>query len=236
MSFESFVLRAAAVVLFGAVLLTFSGPILGQQEAETPRKRVLGELSFPTTAKSEAAQEAFIEGMLLLHLFEYPFAERAFQRAQELEPGFPMAIWGEAMTHNHPIWDEQDRDAAGRALAKLGDTPQARQDATAGGRERLLIDAIETLYGDGPKAERDRAYMRKMEALAARFPEDHEIQLFYALSIFGVHAGVRDIDSYMLATAISEAVFAENPKHPGAAHYLIHGVDDPVHAVLGLRA
>jgi tetratricopeptide (TPR) repeat protein len=100
----------------------------------------------------------------------------------------------------------------------------------------LLLDALDTLYGDGPKSERDRAYMRKMEQLAARFPEDQEIQLFYALSVFGVQAGVRDIDSYMLATAISDAVFAENPQHPGAAHYLIHGVDDPVHAVLGLRA
>jgi hypothetical protein len=40
----------------------------------------------------------------------------------------------------------------------------------------------------------------------------------------------------MLATAIAQGVLCENPRHPGAAHYLIHGVDDPLHAVLGLRA
>ncbi len=187
-------------------------------------------------AKSDEAQAAFVQGMLLLHLFEYRFAREQFLHAQMLEPGFAMAIWGEAMTFNQPIWGRQNREAANAVLLKLGDTPSDRQDSTPAAREKLLIGALDILYGDGPKADRDRAYMRRMEQLAARFPEDHEIQLFYALSVFGIHAGVRDIDSYMLATAISEAVFAENPRHPGAAHYLIHGVDDPVHAVLGLRA
>jgi len=33
-----------------------------------------------------------------------------------------------------------------------------------------------------------------------------------------------------------QEVFERNPLHPGAAHYLIHSVDDSVHAPLGLRA
>jgi tetratricopeptide (TPR) repeat protein len=207
-----------------------------ENEVAVPSGRVLGELSFPTAAQSEEAQAAFVQGMLLLHLFEYELALEQFQRAQQLEPGFAMAVWGEAMTYNHPIWDEQDLEAGRQALLKLGNTPQARQESTPAAREKLLLDALDTLYGQGTKAERDRVYMRKMEKLAARFPEDPEIQLFYALSVFGVQAGIRDIDSYMLATAIAEAVLAENPNHPGAAHYLIHGVDDPQHAILGLRA
>jgi len=232
-------IKAAITAWLALALAILASPATAHDEADlaqSPPDRVLGELSFPTTAQSAEAKEAFIQGMLLLHLFEYPFGRELFLRAQALEPGFAMAVWGEAMTHNHPIWDEQDRTAAHLALLKLGDTPQSRQDATEGAREKLLVDALESLYGDGPKAERDRAYLRKMERLAARFPEDHELQLFYALAVLGVHAGVRDTDSYMLATAISDAVFAENPRHPGAAHYLIHGVDDPVHAVLGLRA
>lgn len=223
--------------LFGLVVLLQASVASAQDAADSETQgRVLGSLSFPTVAESEEAQAAFIEGMLLLHLFEYDLAREEFQRAWQLEPGFAMAVWGEAMTFNHPLWDEQDRTAARLALLQLGDTPQQRQDATPAAREKLLIAALETLYGDGPKAERDRAYMREMEQLAGTFPEDHELQLFYALSVFGVHAGVRDIDSYMLATAIADSVFAENPDHPGAAHYLIHGVDDPVHAILGLRA
>jgi hypothetical protein len=206
------------------------------QAEESPRGRVLGSISFPTSTRIPEAQEAFIEGMLLLHLFEYPFARDEFLRAQQLDPGMAMAYWGEAMTHNHPIWDEQDLLAARAALLKLGATPEERVARAPVAREQGLLAALEQLFGPGSKAYRDQAYMRAMEDLAAAYPEDHEIQLFYALSILGVQAGVRDIPSYMLSTAISQGVFSENPKHPGAAHYLIHGVDDPVHAVLGLRA
>jgi tetratricopeptide (TPR) repeat protein len=174
--------------------------------------------------------------MLLLHLFEYPYAREAFQEAQELEPGFAMAYWGEAMTYNFPIWDEQDLEGARAVMHRLGSTTEARLASTAAAREIGLLSALEVLYGPGQKSERDLRYMQAMEQLAVRFPEDHEIQLFYALSIFGVSAGVRDIPTYLLATAIAQAVFSDNPRHPGAAHYLIHGVDDPVHAVLGLRA
>jgi len=198
--------------------------------------RVLGQISFPTTTKSPAAQDAFIRGMLLLHLFEYPFARDEFLQAQQIDPAFAMAYWGEAMTFNHPIWDKQNLQGGRGALLKLGPTPEQRITTTPAAREQGFLAAIELLYGGGTKAQRDLAYMRAMEQLAARYPDDHEVQLFYALSLFGVQAGVRDTATYMMCTALAQDVFSENPQHPGAAHYLIHGVDDPVHAVLGLRA
>jgi hypothetical protein len=40
----------------------------------------------------------------------------------------------------------------------------------------------------------------------------------------------------MKAASVLEEVFAKQPQHPGAAHYLIHSYDDQVHAPLGLRA
>ncbi len=72
--------------------------------------------------------------------------------------------------------------------------------------------------------------------MAARYPNDHEVALFHALAIMGEGAGVRDIPAYMESAAISQAVFYANRQHPGAAHYLIHAVDDPIHAPLGLEA
>ena len=48
--------------------------------------RVLGRISFPTTTESPEAQQAFVDGMLLLHLFEYPFARDEFLKAQQLDP------------------------------------------------------------------------------------------------------------------------------------------------------
>jgi len=198
--------------------------------------RVLGRIEFPTSTESSEAQQAFMQGMLLLHLFEYPYARDKFLKAQQIDPGFTMAYWGEAMSHNHPIWDRQDLQAGRAALEKLGVTPEQRITSTNFPREQGFIAAVELLYGAGTKAQRDLAYMRAMEQLAVRYPDDHEVQLFYALSLFGVEAGIRDTATYMMCTALAQDVFSENPQHPGAAHYLIHGVDDPVHAVLGLRA
>ena len=48
--------------------------------------------------------------------------------------------------------------------------------------------------------------------------------------------GVRDVPTYLKAAAIAKAVFVRNPEHPGAAHYWIHGMDDPQHAAGALEA
>ena len=40
----------------------------------------------------------------------------------------------------------------------------------------------------------------------------------------------------MQAGAIAQDIFRKHPDHPGAAHYIIHAFDDPVHAPLALAA
>ncbi len=234
-------LQRTLAVLIGILLLSIAYAHEGEDhgEQELVGGRVLGTIHFPTTTESEAAQDAFIRGMLLLHLFEYPFAEEEFRRAREIDPDFVMAYWGEAMTHNHPIWDEQDPDKAYAVLQALGASPEARQSKTSSQKEKDYLAALDVLYGDGDaagKARRDREYMRHMGQMALDYPDDHEVQLFHALALIGTSAGVRDIPTYMESTAISQRVFYANREHPGAAHYLIHGVDDPVHAPLGLEA
>ena len=147
-----------------------------------------------------------------------------------------MAYWGEAMAYNHPLWAEQDLDAARKALEKLAATPEARRAKAPTRREKMYLDAVEALYGNGDKPARDRAYEQAMERLHAEFPDDLDAASLYALSILGACEGKRDTAQYMKAAAIVEEVFAKNPDHPGAAHYLIHCYDDPVHAPLGMRA
>ena len=200
--------------------------------AQTPR---LGTIDFPTSG-APAARAPFIRGVLLLHSFEYQDAAQAFREAQRIDSGFAMAYWGEALTYTHPLWDEQDPSAARAALQRLGPTPAARRAKAPTPRERAYLDAVEALYGDGSKAERDSAYSLAMERLVARFPRDPEAKVFYALSLLGLNQGVRDTTTYLRAAAILENVLRTNPDHPGAAHLLIHCYDDPVHARLGLPA
>jgi tetratricopeptide (TPR) repeat protein len=195
----------------------------------------LGRIDFPTSG-SAAAQPAFIRGVLLMHSFEYGDALQAFREAQRLDPGFAMAYWGEAMTYTHAVWNEQDLAAARAALARLAPTPDARRAKAKTPREQAYLEAVEILYGDGPKARRDTLYSNAMERLTRAFPEDDEAKAFYALSLLGLGEGERDVWSYVRAAAAAQAVFEHNPDHPGAAHYIIHSFDDPTHAPLGLKA
>jgi len=195
----------------------------------------LGALVFPNSGAPEA-QGAFIRGALLLHSFEYEDAREAFQEAQRIDPDFALAYWGEAMTHNHPLWRQQDQSAAVEALNRYAPDPAARRAKTKTERERGFVHAVEVLYGDGEKVARDTAYSEAMADLSERYPDDLEARSFYALSILGTVQGVRDFSVYMRAGAVAEEVFAANELHPGAVHYLIHSYDDPVHAPLGLRA
>ncbi|MFQ5719119.1 MAG: hypothetical protein ACE5IK_06190, partial [Acidobacteriota bacterium] len=162
-------------------------------------------------------------------------ARELFQEAERIDPDFALAYWGEAMSHNHPLWRQQDRDAALAALERFAPTPAARLSKTKTDRERGYMQAVDVLYGEGDKVARDHAYSDALAVLAHKYPEDLEARAFYALSILGTGQGVRDFSVYMRAAAVAEEVFAANPDHPGAAHYLIHSYDDPVHAPLGLR-
>jgi tetratricopeptide (TPR) repeat protein len=191
----------------------------------------LGSAMFPTSTHSAAAQEDFIRGLLLLHLFEYEEAARLFIAAQKADPSFAMAYWGEAMTFNHPVWNEVDVQAGRTSLARFGATPEARAQGIADPRERAWFSAVEILYsGAGSKPERDARYAAAMEQLSLKYPKDDEAQLFYALALLGKSEGVRDVPTYLQAAAIAKAVFMREPDHPGAAHYWIHAMDDPPHA------
>ena len=196
----------------------------------------LGSIAFPNSGAPEA-QEAFRRGVLLLHSFEYGPAAEAFREAQEVDPEFALAYWGEAMTYNHPLWRQQDRDRARQVLERLAPTREERRAKAPSEREKMYLDAVEALYAEeGSKEERDHAYMRAMERLAREYLHDDEARTFYALSILGSENGSRDFATYMRAAATAQVVFDRNPGHPGAAHYVIHSFDDPVHAPLGLEA
>jgi tetratricopeptide (TPR) repeat protein len=195
----------------------------------------VGEVSFANSGAA-AAQESFARGLALLHNFEYPYAAEAFRKAQELDPSFAMAYWGEAMTYTHPVWMQQNAEAARAALQRLGATPAERAAKAPTERERAYLGTLDILYGEGTKEERDFRYADAMAALHARFPDDVDATAFYALALLGTAHEGRDYAIYMRAAALLEEVFPSHLRHPGVLHYLIHSYDDPIHAPLGMRA
>jgi tetratricopeptide (TPR) repeat protein len=193
----------------------------------------LGTVSFPTSGDPRA-QVDFVRGVAWLHSFGYEEAIDAFRAAQTIDPQFVMAYWGEALSFSQPLWFHEDVGAARAALAKLGPTSVARAAKAKTTRERGYLAAVEALYGDGDKRARDLKYVDAMAALAAANPQDDEAQSLYALALLAtLPRGDGSLPLRQKAGAIVEGVFARNPKHPGAAHYILHAYD---HGALAPKA
>jgi tetratricopeptide (TPR) repeat protein len=197
----------------------------------------LGSISFPTSGAA-AAQPKFIEGVKDLHSFEFDEAAEAFHQARQLDPDFALTYWGEAMSYNHPLWAQLDLTAARKALERLAPTLEGRLAKAHTEKEKAYLEAVNQLfYAPGDKLARDKAYSEAMARMYDRWPDDHEIAIFYALALLGT---VRPVDKgfrrQALAGSIALRVFQENPNHPGAAHFVIHAFDDPDHAILALPA
>ena len=229
----------AVALVLSVPLLSACQPASSSSDAAAPSELVhiegLGSLSFPNSG-NQAAQEPFLRGVLLLHSFEFEPAAEAFREAQQADPEFALAYWGEAMTYNHPLWRQKDSVAAAEALERLAPTADQRREKAGTEREALYLDALEALYAEGTKEEQDLAYMEAMASLHEAYPDDDEARAFYSLAILGSEDGRRDFATYMKAAAVAQPVLDRNPDHPGAAHYIIHSFDDPVHAPLGLPA
>ncbi|WP_298239258.1 hypothetical protein [uncultured Algibacter sp.] len=193
----------------------------------------LGIIDFEVTGTKDAIPK-FEKGLLLLHSFEYQDAREAFLEAQKLDPNMAMAYWGEAMTYNHSLWRDQDFDNAIETVQKIKKLREKVEFTTV---EEGLLDGVEILYKEKTlKKERDQAYMKHMQELFKKFPENNEIAAFYSLSLLGSVAEGRNDSIYGEGAVIANKILQSNRKHPGALHYLIHSYDDPKHAHLALDA
>ncbi len=201
-----------------ALVLTAAAPSLGQAD-------------FPVTG-SAASRAHFEQGLLYLHSFMYDQAAAEFRAATADEPGFVMGRWGEAMSLNHAVWNEQETERGRAALSAIGDLSHVTP------LEAEWVAAARVLYAaKGSKPERDRANAAAMDRMHAAHPDDLEVELFDALAKLGVAAGLADsVRLRMEAGALALDAYGKNPNHPGAAHYVIHAFDDPDHAILALPA
>jgi len=200
-----------------------------------PQSTNLGAVELKATGSPEAATH-FHKGLLLLHSFEFKDAAEKFVKAQKIDSTFVLAYWGEAMSFNHPLWQERYNEDGMAALQKLAPTKEERLAMAQTPLERDFLEAVEILYSEGEKKELDIAYKNYMKKLYKKYPKHHEVAAFYALSLLGSSESRTADDHYDRSAKIVQEIINENPKHPGALHYLIHSYDDPEHATLALDA
>jgi hypothetical protein len=222
------VLRAATVTW-----LLFSASAAHAQGAGGEK---LGTVTFPVSCTPAASQQ-FTRAVALLHSFWYEEALKAFTEVTTTDPSCAMGFWGVAMSMYYPLWYPPSETTLKAGLAAL-DRAKAVGAKTA--RERDYIEAIDTFYRDWDKSDhrsRTGAYEKAMERLSARYPDDREAAIFYALALNATAPPTdKTYANQLKAGAILEKVLTEQPNHPGVAHYIIHSYDSAPFASRALGA
>lgn len=234
--------------LIVAILLA-AGTVGLRAQAPSAQAQSPWSVDFQTSTRSAAAKDHFTRGITLMHLFMYPDAAREFRAAQQEDPGFAMAYWGEALTYYRPIWREYLPEPAAAVIERLGATPAARAAKAPTAREKAYVAALDVLYPSGdlgrtlrnyPLANESgqlRKYAAAMEAIATTYPDDDEATAFWSVSrVVQFERTDAEMPERMKTAALAAEVLRRRPNHPGAPRYFIQSVDDPVHADLGATA
>jgi len=219
---------AAGVTLCGL----WASPGVAQDNAD----QQFGTVHFATSC-NETAQRRFDRAMRYQHSFWYKASRDIFEETLKADPQCAIAYWGMALglLDNPHNAIPAPNLPLGLAAIQAGKAAGAKTQ-----RERDYIDAMALMYVDYdkiPHAARVQSYLKAMEALAAKYPDDDEAQIFYAITL-NVAASPTDktYANQLKGVAILEPIFKRQPRHPGVAHYLIHLYDYPALAEKGIDA
>jgi tetratricopeptide (TPR) repeat protein len=228
-------IRLSALLLSAALLAPCSA-IAHDEPSPAAGGETLGTVKFAISCNAEA-QQRFNRAVAILHSFWYEEAVKAFTGVAEADPACAMAWWGVAMSHWYPLWYPPPPPALKEGAAAVA---KAEAIGSKSERERGYIAAIAAFYHDSDTLDhrtRALAYEQAMASLHDAYPDDREAAIFYALAL---NATVLPTDKTFAnqkkAAAILEPIFAQQPNHPGVAHYLIHSYDAPPLAEAGMPA
>lgn len=185
----------------------------------------LGQVHFPNSCKPEV-QAHFLEGVALLHSFEFTEAEQAFGQVETDDPKCVIAAWGMALSKTQ----RNGAHAPKKDLAAGWIQLQPWLGIKAGTlREQMYLNAVSAMY-EGydkiPANERDDRYLARMQELRSKYPEDVNASLLYAIRLaFTAGPGKEGLEKRGESLAILLPIFKQYPNNPGAAHYIIHAAD-----------
>lgn len=194
--------------------------------APEPEQAPIGALNFRVSC-SDPSRAAFDRALGLLHHMMYVQARSAFEDIARDEPKCAMAHWGIATTLFQPLWPtrpgEDERLRGWEAIQRAGELEPASE------RERMLVAATEAFFRQPREAEwrtRIERWAEAMEAAWRAHPDDPDTAAFYGLSrlALAVHAEDRH-PLHEEAAQVLREVYAAEPAHPGAIHYVIHAND-----------
>jgi hypothetical protein len=219
-----------------AVAATVTALSFGHTASSQSPDQKLGQVHF-TTSCNPTAQLEFDKAMLYQHSFWYRSSQGAFGGALMADPDCAIAYWGVALSL---LWNPHAPPPAKNLAEGAAALAKAKAIGAKSERERDYIEALSVMYSDYEKIDhRTRVlnYLNAMEQLAARYPDDDEAQIYYALALnVGASPADKTYANQLKGAAILEKIWARQPEHPGVAHYLIHLYDTPALAEKGLEA
>lgn len=229
-------MRITPVAAAAALTLVLAGPSLGHEVEEG--KGQLGKVAFANSCDAKVQKE-LRRAVAMLHSFWFSAGEKAFRHVLEDDPACGVATFGiAAILMNNPLAGQGASPKAAEAAAAA--IEQGRRVGAKTQRERDYIEAVASYYADfanKPERARQAARAQAFEALAAKYPDDDEAQIFAALYVAGTQSQAdQTYAAYLKAATVLEKQFVKYSDHPGVAHYLIHSYDAPPIAAKGLPA
>jgi tetratricopeptide (TPR) repeat protein len=221
--------RVVGQVMVASVIALLTGRTdLAQCQMHHHYEDTLGVVEFSVSC-TESSRTDFNRAMTLLHHMTYPQAREMFEGIAERDSQCAMAYWGIAMTLFKPVWPTRPSPADLRRGWELTQRARSLNPPTA--REQLLIAATEGFFREpesGDYWKRIRMWSDGMEKCYRAFPADHEVAALYALALVAtVPPDQVSSPNNARAAEILLKILKENPRHPGAMHYLIHANDAP---------
>jgi tetratricopeptide (TPR) repeat protein len=234
MTYHRLVVLVASLAVAGTAVAAAQQTMPAHDASHEPS---LGSVDFQNSC-APAVQAEFQRGVAMLHSYWFGYAGKTFRAILEKDPGCAMAYWGIALdllgnSLSSPP-SRQNADAAWKVLEEARAVPVKTE------RERAWLNAVRAYFKDHatvPLATRLTAYTDEMRKIAAIYRNDVEAQVFYALTL-QASASKSDLTyaNQLESAAILEKVFAANPKHPGATHFIIHAYDYAPLATRGIPA
>jgi tetratricopeptide (TPR) repeat protein len=207
----------------------------------------LGTFHRKISTRSPLAQKYFDQGMRLLWAFNHDEATRSFAKAAEIDRGCASCYWGVALTlgpnYNMPMMS-QARGRVGWEAVRRGEANARRATPV----ERALIAAVAKRYRGPGEVDPSNskpllgAYVDAMRSVAAKYPNDLDVQTMYAEALMNTNPwklwnddGSANPGTEEIVSTLRK-VLRKDPRHPGANHYYIHAVEASQHPEVAVRS
>jgi len=210
-------------------------PLRMNPSAVLPQSSGFGTVHFANSCSAQV-QKDFDAAVAMLHSFQYGLAEKTFSQVAQEDPQCAIAYWGAAMSLYHQLWDWPSAESLEKGREYLERAAPLRKNE----REAAYLNAAMTFFQPQEnlgRVSRTQAYSTAMLHVHERYPQDADATAFYALALLTLPAQAPGgAANQKKAIGLLQNLFADQPEHPGAAHYLIHAADTAELAHLALPA